>query len=377
MQDVEEVARIHGQKTYVGVVGRGVQATFEKEKAPKMVVVPPQPSLETSQGFVSGNKFAIQNTPQNQAHSKICLPLQFFPNQNISSDNRKLGTGLIICLNKGEKRCVSRRLKEEDQSTRATWVPRVNHQPNGPGQAISTQVGSTYQPIFEKGESSGLSWVGPVYMDPRPKDLSSRPAELNELNHAKVGTTLTLEHSGSNKEIVGGAGDITRDPNWSVQLKDGRHLVLPDFLPSPWIKPTNLAPSLAPCLTVANVTESMETPFFGTPEDDSEVVEGVVDGSSIELVGLEVVSLPDSDTLIIQPMSMLSPLLADFTTSSEEKPSIKFYQNPPLDWVLGHMKAFGSLVGASYEGYEDKVIALLQKIESRRPQSSDRTPKQD
>jgi hypothetical protein len=32
---------------------------------------------------------------------------------------------------------------------------------------------------------------------------------------------------------------------------------------------------------------------------------------------------------------------------------------------MGHMKAFGSLVGASYEGYEDEVIALLQKIESR------------
>ena len=41
---------------------------------------------------------------------------------------------------------------------------------------------------------------------------------------------------------------------------------------------------------------------------------------------------------------------------------------------MGHMKAFGSLVGASYEGYEDEVIALLQKIESRRPQPCD--PKQ-
>ncbi len=79
------------------------------------------------------------------------------------------------------------------------------------------------------------------------------------------------------------------------------------------------------------------------------------------------VPLPESDTLEVQPLSMISPLLADYNTSSEEKPSLEFYQNPPSDWVLDHMKAFGSLVGASYEGYEDEVIALLQKIDSRRP----------
>jgi hypothetical protein len=118
----------------------------------------------------------------------------------------------------------------------------------------------------------------------------------------------------------------------------------------------------------------MEMPFSGTLEAEVEVVEGVFEGLSSDSVGLEVVSLPESDTLVVQPLSMLGPLLAD--TSSVEKPSIEFYQNPPSDWVLDHMKAIGSLVGASYEGYEDEVIALLQKIESGRPQASDRTPKQ-
>ena len=45
---VEVVAGIHGQNTYAGVVGRGVQAKIKKEKAPRMVVVPPQPSSEAS-----------------------------------------------------------------------------------------------------------------------------------------------------------------------------------------------------------------------------------------------------------------------------------------------------------------------------------------
>ena len=48
MQGVEEVAGIHGQKTYVGVVGRGAQVKCNKEKAPKMVVVPPQPAPAAS-----------------------------------------------------------------------------------------------------------------------------------------------------------------------------------------------------------------------------------------------------------------------------------------------------------------------------------------
>jgi hypothetical protein len=83
--------------------------------------------------------------------------------------------------------------------------------------------------------------------------------------------------------------------------------------------------------TVSIVTESLEPPFSGFLEDDAEVVEGVFDGSSTELEGLEVVSLPDSDTLVIQPLAMISPLLADANTSSAEKPGIEFYQNPPSD----------------------------------------------
>jgi hypothetical protein len=50
-QGVEEGAGIHGQRTYAGVVGRGVQAKIEKGKAPSLVVVPSQPSPEASQGF--------------------------------------------------------------------------------------------------------------------------------------------------------------------------------------------------------------------------------------------------------------------------------------------------------------------------------------
>ncbi|GMY07939.1 hypothetical protein FCV25MIE_03178 [Fagus crenata] len=226
-----------------------VAAKLEKVKAPRMAVVPPQPP-----------PLAIGETFREIFH-----------------DNQKLGTGLIISLNEGEKRRVSRRLKEVDQQSHATWVP----------------VGSPHQATFEKGESFGVLRDGPSFSGLQlVEQVHSRPAELNPV---KENNPLTFEHSGSHEEIVKGEGVAMRDPDWFVQLKDGRRLVLPDFLPSPWSKPTNPIPPIASCVTVA--AESMELLFSGTLEAEAEVVEGVFEELSSDSMGLEVVSLPESDTL--------------------------------------------------------------------------------
>jgi hypothetical protein len=65
------------------------------------------------------------------------------------------------------------------------------------------------------------------------------------------------------------------------------------------------------------------------------------------------------ELIVVEPLSMVVPLLEDITTKSTETPRVGFYQNPPLDWVLGQRKVFGRSVGASYVGYEDEVITLL------------------
>ena len=36
---------------------------------------------------------------------------------------------------------------------------------------------------------------------------------------------------------------------------------------------------------------------------------------------------------------------------------------PQLEWVSEKMQEFGVVLGASYEGYEDRVLALLCAIE--------------
>ena len=38
----------------------------------------------------------------------------------------------------------------------------------------------------------------------------------------------------------------------------------------------------------------------------------------------------------------------------------------PSDWALGKYHLFGKFVGASYEGCEEEVLALLKSIDSRR-----------
>ena len=99
-------------------------------------------------------------------------------------------------------------------------------------------------------------------------------------------------------------------------------------------------------------------------------------GSKLVSFGLELVPVQNSEPMVVQPISMVCPLVEDNPSSTVEPAKIGFYQNPPSDWVVGQMKAYGELVGASYEGYEEEVITLLQKIELRRLQPRVRAPSQ-
>ena len=63
-------------------------------------------------------------------------------------------------------------------------------------------MGSSYQPHFEKGESSGLSRVGSGCMDVGPKNLEHWHSRSAELNPVEMGSPLTLEHFSSHEEIV-------------------------------------------------------------------------------------------------------------------------------------------------------------------------------
>uniref|UniRef100_A0A2N9F873 Reverse transcriptase zinc-binding domain-containing protein n=1 Tax=Fagus sylvatica TaxID=28930 RepID=A0A2N9F873_FAGSY len=131
-------------------------------------------------------------------------------------------------------------------------------------------------------------------------------------------------------------GVITQAMEWVIQLNCGRRVVFPDFLPSSWPKFWDFSSWCVP------QTHRMQ--------------------------GLRPLLLPID--------SGLSKHIDSSPNSIEdlEVATLGFYQNPPSEWVLGQLKEFRKGVGASYEGYEEEIIAILQKIESRRPQQRVRVP---
>uniref|UniRef100_A0A2N9FIH8 Reverse transcriptase zinc-binding domain-containing protein n=1 Tax=Fagus sylvatica TaxID=28930 RepID=A0A2N9FIH8_FAGSY len=143
-----------------------------------------------------------------------------------------------------------------------------------------------------------------------------------------------------------------------------------EFIPPPWSQV-----GVFPPLVIPNSDEP-------TPNLVTRLFNGVVGrkteptGSQLVSTGLELVLVQNSELMVVQPISMVCPLVEDNPPSTAEPAKIGFYQNPPSDWVVGQIKAFGELVGASYEGYEEEVITLLQKIELRRPQPRARAPSQ-
>jgi hypothetical protein len=146
---------------------------------------------------------------------------------------------------------------------------------------------------------------------------------------------------------------------WSLQLADGLRVVIPDFLPPPWSWVGSsfdvlvlILPKLVP-----------------RPSDD--VVEGVEEEltvSNVVSVGLELIPMQVSEPIVAEPLSLICPLIEDNHSTIVDTTRIGFYQNSPSAWVMVQMKEFREMVGASYEGYEAEVMALLQKIELQRPQ---------
>ena len=225
-------------------------------------------------------------------------------------------------------------------------------------------VGSKFRPTFEKGETSrsvltkditGL--IGPELKLNKPKDITSNSRVGNSPEHNSQETlalSLTFVASGGHVVTEGKVtshSEVAHHMGWFLQLNDGRRLVILDFLQQPWSRvgdfldeSTTFMPKLIP----------------GPADIDVGGLEVEITRSTGFLAGLEMVPVQASELIVVEPLSMICPLL-------EASHSSEFYQNPPSEWVVGQMKAFGELVGASYEGYKDEVMALLQKIELRRP----------
>jgi hypothetical protein len=295
--------------------------------------------------------------------------------------------------------------EDETQSrvlSREKWVPKNQVKQNGPV-GNTHLVGSIDRPTFEIGGPSGHKEVGieagpswpagfvlngpistnlEVGVDAGPAGPVSNKHQAEsflpnrgepkpeELNPRQMGMALTLVDNAGQAvtQLEHDRNELEAHRGWTFQLADGRRLALPDFFPPLWswrgvAHPRVVPESFEPTPTLVNGFS--DGGFMGrTPESI---------GSHLQSTGLELVEVQMPDPMVICPISMVCPLLE--ATSMPNIPEIGFYQNPPSDWVMGQMKAFGESVGASYEGYEEEVISL-QKIELRRPQPRARAPSQ-
>ena len=338
----------------------------------------------------SGTEVLPQPIPKILAESKIRHPLCFFPNQNPPSQHLKLGTGLIISISENEKRRVSWRSQEDNEVgiparaiAREKLVPKVNQVVHNGPMGDTHLVGSKDRPTFEIG---GPSDVGLVIgqtpdqaetqfvnrVDPQPK--KDNPGQLTQLLNrvdpqpekvipGQLETALTRVRDDGQEVLQQHDSDwneLALQMRWFLQLADGNRLMLPEFSSPRWSRGDVVPPWVRP-----DSAEPPPTLVNGLSSDGGVGVTPEPTGSHLDSTGLEMVPLQMSDPMLVQPIAMVCPFLEATKT---ELPKIGFYQNPPSDWLMGQMKAFGDLVGASYESYEEEVITLLQKIELRRPQ---------
>ncbi|GMY38354.1 hypothetical protein FCV25MIE_33598 [Fagus crenata] len=312
-----------GILTYAGVVGA------RKSEKP-LDAGPVVPSvLDSNRGSgvvrVELETETSQSTPKISTESKIRQPLQ----KEIEKQSRVV--------------------------SREKWVSKVNVENNGLVGDIHL-VGSMDRPTFEVGEPSGCMEGGPkdgpvLINHPGQTHVPIRVETQPEVfNPGQMGTALTQVGDASHAvlQLLDSARDEVASPRgWLFQFADGRRLELPDFSPPrwswggvapPWVIPESIEP------TPPMVNGLSDGGVAGmTPESN---------GSQLEAYGLELVAVQMAEPMVIQPISMVCPLLD--APSTTETPRIGFYQNPPSEWVMSQMKAFGELVGASYEGYEEE-----------------------
>ena len=76
--------------------------------------------------------------------------------------------------------------------------------------------------------------------------------------------------------------------------------------------------------------------------------------------------------MVVAPLAVMMPSEVEAHGLTEIGPQTY------SEWVLQKHKAFGKLVGASYEGYEERVLEVLVAIDARRrkvgPSSRKSTP---
>ncbi|GMY37358.1 vesicle-fusing ATPase-like [Fagus crenata] len=233
------------------------------------------------------------------------------------------------------------------------WRPKsgpsslTGHHPPQVDSSLSTQP------------SGSLSKLPSVERSPNPN-----PEELEQLERAIVASSS-----------VDAATELLPEmSDWALQLRDGRRLVILSIpmaplssnpfyaLSSEYLEAGKMLPTAQDGISI---TESMEDEDIDRALEISKYEQGGVvsdvgdwdeDAMWVEPLAI---SLPDAE-----PRTEVKGNLGNQEKSTGPVPSPNLTKGPQSDWGLSKLKEFGEYLGASYEGFEDRVTRLLCEIEA-------------
>ena len=163
--------------------------------------------------------------------------------------------------------------------------------------------------------------------------------------------------------------------DWVLELQDGRRLSIPISL----LRQPDVQALVIPGMSLSGFgvmgpavedQHSMGSYLTSDAEENSEDdiplvwedSEAVGEGSELVCWGDEVVPLE------IEPLATSKPEIISMEARCVKEKEDSAQADIPSDWVLGRLKRIGKLLGASYEGYEERVTHLLMEIDARRTQ---------
>lgn len=255
----------------------------------------------------------------------------------------------------------------------------VRHQQKG-----RTKPKPIWRPVIPSAAPSGL------VHKPDPQDSS----RLNQESPEITGTAGTQENHGQESDnvivvyekvsdgeernlklIMGEECQISRDATkWLLRLRDGRNLVLPLMCHY------RLSGSQDSCLALP-IDEEREEPIDSpVSSDDEEGTMVTIDDSDSRACSDPDEAKDDTELEETSP-AWIEPLAMSFLAEEAENDATggdTSHPPTPSEWSLQKLTEFGEYLGASYEGFEDRVLRLLSEIESaglRRPNSMSKTPK--
>ena len=210
--------------------------------------------------------------------------------------------------------------------------------------------------------------------DTKPMDRASQPESSNAHESSLDPSQSFLERPLTLSPIVSASAPEARVPDdlsitddWALQLRDGRRVALHSSGPvapltsNPFFA---LSPEFTDCAKLPPPVLSKSS-FLDQADDDAE------SSSPLALEfqqGDQLQSIPswEDEAEWVEPLAISVPMEEGYAEQQLEV-AIETSQNPPgipSAWVSTMMKEVGECLGASYEGFEDKVMELLCTIEA-------------